>query len=119
MYIHIQCNLYPINQLTDHTYPLTAPTNSTTSIIPSTHSSDLQTLFKAYSLDPSTPLPDLITQATLLSGDLLFQQMIHSTADTLSAAGKHIFYYHWDFPNPYSSPFFGGVAHNFVDSLFL
>jgi carboxylesterase type B len=30
-----------------------------------------------------------------------------------------VFYYHWDFPNPWPTPFLGGTAHHFVDLLFL
>jgi carboxylesterase type B len=116
---YIQGKIFQMNIATDRPDPLTALLASSKKLIPSSLSSDLQSLLKAYSLNESTPLPNLIDQATLLSGDLIFQQMIHETASTLSAAGKRIFYYHWDFPNPYSSPFFGGIAHHFVDCLFL
>ena len=61
----------------------------------------------------------VIAEATLLSGDLIFQQAIRESARELVKAGKKVYYYHWDYPNPWPAPFFGGVAHHFVDILFV
>jgi len=55
----------------------------------------------------------------LLTGDLLFQQAIRDTARELVKAGKKVFYYHWDYPNPWPGTIFSGVAHHFVDILFV
>jgi carboxylesterase type B len=76
-------------------------------------------VLKAYSIIPGTPIEKVIEEATLLSGDLIFQQSIREAAHALVKAGKKVFYYHWDFPNPWPAPFFGGVAHHFVDVLFI
>jgi carboxylesterase type B len=108
-----------MNIATDRPDPLTALLTSAKTLIPPSLSTATHSLFESYSLVQGTPTPTIITQATLLSGDLIFQQMINEAAETLTQSGKSVYYYHWDFPNPWGSPFFGGVAHHFVDCLFL
>jgi carboxylesterase type B len=61
----------------------------------------------------------VIDEATLMAGDLIFHQAIRESARELVKAGKKVYYYHWDYPNPWPAPFFGGVAHHFVDLLFI
>ena len=61
----------------------------------------------------------IVSEATLLSGDLIFQETIRETARELVKASKPVYYYHFDFVNPFPDPFFGGVAHHFVDVLFV
>jgi Carboxylesterase family len=82
-------------------------------------SPDRDAVLKAYSIVKGTPKEKVIAEATLLSGDLIFQQTIRDTARALVKAGKKVYYYHWDYPNPFPAPFFGGVAHHFVDTLFV
>lgn len=108
-----------MNVATDRPDPLTALLNSSKKLIPSSLSNETQAVLKAYSIVEGPPTPKLIEQATLLSGDLIFQQMINEAAEVMTSRGKKVFYYHWDYPNPYTSPFFGGVAHHFVDCLFI
>lgn len=106
-----------MNVATDRPDPLTALLNSLDRIIPP--SPDRDAVAKAYSLAEGTPTSKVVDEGTLLSGDLIFQQLIRDAARELVKAGKKVFYYHWDYPNPWPAPFFGGVAHHFVDVLFL
>jgi len=106
-----------MNVATDKPDPLTALLTSLDRRVPP--SSDRDAVVKAYFLVQGTPMRKVIHEGTLLAGDLIFQQMIRDAARELVKAGKRVFYYHWDYPNPWSSPFFGGVAHHFVDVLFL
>jgi carboxylesterase type B len=101
----------------DRPDPLSALLSSVERYIPP--SADRDALLKAYSIVPGTPIPKVIDEATLMAGDLIFQESIRDTARQLVKAGKKTFYYHWDFPNPWPAPFFGGVAHHFVDVLFV
>lgn len=106
-----------MNVATDRPDPLTALLNSLDRVVPP--SPDRDAVAKAYSLVEGTPISKVVEEGTLLSGDLIFQQLIRDAARELVKAGKKVFYYHWDYPNPWPAPFFGGVAHHFVDVLFL
>jgi len=106
-----------MNVATDRPDPLTALLTSLDRIVPPSPERDA--LVKAYSLVEGTPMRKVIDEGTLLAGDLIFQEMIRDTARELVKAGKKVFYYHWDYPNPWPAPFFGGVAHHFVDCLFV
>jgi carboxylesterase type B len=102
---------------TDRPDPLSALLSSADKLIPASPERDA--VLKAYSIVKGTPIEKVVEQATLLSGDLIFQQAIRDSAREFVKAGKRTFYYHWDYPNPWPAPFFGGVAHHFVDVLFL
>jgi carboxylesterase type B len=102
---------------TDRPDPLSALLISADKLIPASPERDA--VLKAYSIVKGTPIEKVVEQATLLSGDLIFQQAIRDSAREFVKAGKKTFYYHWDYPNPWPAPFFGGVAHHFVDVLFL
>ena len=106
-----------MNIATDKPNPLAALLTSLNEIVPASPQRDA--VVKAYSLVEGTPINKLIDEATLLSGDLIFQQAIRDAARELVSAGKKVYYYHWDYPNPWPAPFFGGVAHHFVDVLFV
>ena len=106
-----------MNISTDRPDPLSALLASYKRIVPA--GPDGEAVLKAYSIVEGTPKEKLIDQATLLSGDLIFQQVIRDAARELVKAGIKTYYYHWDYPNPFPAPFFGGVAHHFVDCLFL
>jgi hypothetical protein len=82
-------------------------------------SAEREAVLKAYSIVKGTPIEKFVEQATFFSRDLIFQQAIHDSACEFVKAGKKTFYYHWDCPNPLPAPFFSGVAHHFVDVLFL
>jgi carboxylesterase type B len=102
---------------TDRPDPLSALIISADNIVPASPERDA--VLKAYSIVKGTPIEKVVEQATLLSGDLIFQQAIRDSAREFVKAGKPTFYYHWDYPNPWPAPFFGGVAHHFVDVLFV
>jgi Carboxylesterase family len=106
-----------MNIATDRPDPLSAILTSADRIVPPSAHRDA--VLKAYSIVKGTPLDKVIGEATLLSGDLIFQQAIRESARELVKAGKKVYYYHWDYPNPWPAPFFGGVAHHFVDILFV
>jgi carboxylesterase type B len=106
-----------MNIATDKPDQLTALLESLHKIVPASPARDA--IIQKYSLVEGTPMNKVIEQGTLLSGDLLFQQLIQDAARELVHAGKKVFYYHWDYPNPWPAPFFGGVAHHFIDVLFV
>jgi len=97
--------------------PLSALLASADRLVPASPERDA--VLNAYSIVQGTPMDKVIAEATLLSGDLIFQQAIRESARELVKAGKKVYYYHWDYPNPWPAPFFGGVAHHFVDILFV
>jgi carboxylesterase type B len=106
-----------MNIAADRPDPLSALLASIEKIVPA--SPDRDAILQAYSLVKGTPTEKVVDSATLLAGDLIFQETIRETAREFVKAGKPVFYYHFDFPNPFPDPFFGGVAHHFVDVLFL
>jgi carboxylesterase type B len=106
-----------MNIASDQPDPLSAVLASADRIVPASPERDA--VLAAYSLAKGTPMDKVVEQATLLSGDLIFQQPIRDAARELVKAGKKVYYYHFDYPNPYPAPFWGGVAHHFVDVLFV
>jgi carboxylesterase type B len=106
-----------MNLAKDRPDPLSALLASVETHVPP--SLDRDAVLEAYSIVKGTPKEKVIAEATLLSGDLLYQQGIRDAARAFVKAGKKVYYYHWDYPNPFPVPFFGGVAHHFVDLLFI
>jgi hypothetical protein len=85
---------------TDKPDPLSALVASENRLIPDSASHERDAILKAYSIVEGTPIAKVIEEGTLLSGDLIFQQPIRESTCELVKAGKKIYYFHWDYPNP-------------------
>jgi hypothetical protein len=108
-----------MNVATDRPNPLSALIASADRIIPASASHERDAVLKAYSIVAGMSMEKVIEEGTLLSGDLIFQQPIRESARELVKAGKKVYYFHWDYPNPWPAPFLGGVAHHGVDRMFI
>ena len=96
---------------------MTALLTSADKLVPASDARDA--VLKAYSIVKGTTIEKVVEEGTLLAGDLVFQALIRDAARHLVQAGKKVYYYHWDYPNPWPVPFFGGVPHHFIDVLFV
>ena len=84
-----------MNIATDRPDPLSALLASAHGIVTASPARDA--VLKAYSIVKGTSIERAIEEGALLSGDLVFQQMIRDAARHLVKAGKKVYYYHFDF----------------------